>query len=71
MKRILFLLVSAFFATTGFCSNVTEQVTSVFSNEDSQIEQKQDQPLILQKVSDFVKTKLTSHVSHISHYSSR
>lgn len=71
MKRILFLLVSAFFATTGFCSNVTEQVTSVFSNEDSQIEQKQDQPLILQKVSDFVKTKLTSHVSHISHYSHR
>ena len=69
MKRILFFVVSAFFATTGFCSNISEQVASVFKNNDTQIEQKQNQPLILQKVSDFVKTKMTSHYSHRSHYS--
>lgn len=71
MKKILFLLVSAFFATTAFCSNVTEQVTSVFRSEEEQIEQKQNQPLILQKVGDFVKTKVASHRSHYSHYSHR
>lgn len=71
MKRILFVLVSAFITVTAFCSNVTEQIATVIHNDGTKIEQKQNQPLILKKASDFVNEKFSSHRSHYSHSSHR
>ena len=72
MKRLLFLLVSACFAVSGYCSNVSDKVVSVFNdNDEATVEQKKNQPLILQKVGKFVNGKLSSHYSHQSHYSHR
>ena len=72
MKRIFFVLVSAFFAVTAFCSNVTERVTTaVFNEGETKIEQKQNQPLILKKAGDFDNEKFSAHRSHYSHSSHR
>lgn len=76
MKRLMFLLVSAFFATTSYCANATGQIATVFGSNDemAQIEKQKKQPLVLQKAIDLVKSSLAghySHSSHSSHYSSR
>ena len=34
MKRLMFLLVSAFFATTSYCANTAGQIATVFGNND-------------------------------------
>ena len=88
MKRLMFLLVSAFIATTSYCANASENIKTILGSngEATQIEKQKNQPLILQKAIDMVKSSLAghyshgshvshgshgSHVSHVSHYSSR
>lgn len=85
MKRLMFLLVSAFIATTSYCANASDNIKSMLgsNNETTQIEKQKNQPLVLQKTIDMVKSSLaghyshsshvshSSHGSHISHYSSR
>ena len=85
MKRLMFLLVSAFIATTSYCANASDNIKSMLgsNNETTQIEKQKSQPLVLQKAIDMVKSSLaghyshsshvshSSHGSHISHYSSR
>lgn len=76
MKRLMFLLVSAFIATSSYCANVTDNIKNVLGNDDetTQIEKQKNQPLVLQKAIDMVKSSLAghySHSSHSSHYSSR
>ena len=82
MKRLMFLLVSAFIATTSYYANVSENIANVFggNNETTQIEKQKKQPLVLQKAVDMEKRSLAghyshsspvSHSSHRSHYSSR
>ncbi len=67
----MFLLVSAFFATTSYCTNVSDNIMNVLGNDDetTQIEKKKSQPLVLQKAIDLVKGSLASHYSHSSHVS--
>ena len=71
MKRLMFLLVSAFFATTSYCANTAGQIATVFGNNDgtAQIEKQKNQPLVLQKAIDMVKSSLAGHYSHRSHAS--
>lgn len=71
MKRLMFLLVSAFIATTSYCANVSENIANVLVNNDemTQIEKQKKQPLVLQKAVDMVKSSLTGHYSHSSHSS--
>ena len=71
MKRLMFLLVSAFIATTSFCANASENVMNVFGSNDetTQIEKQKNQPLVLQKAIDMVKSSLAGHYSHGSHVS--
>ena len=54
MKRLMFLLVSAFIATTSYCANVSDNIMSVLGNNDetTQIEKQKNQPLVLQKAID-------------------
>jgi hypothetical protein len=69
MKRLMFLLVSAFIATTSYCANVSENVMNAFGSNDetTQIEKQKNQPLVLQKAIDMVKSSLAGHYSHVSH----
>lgn len=71
MKRLMFLLVSAFIATTSYCANVSENIANVFggNEETTQIEKQKKQPLVLQKAVDMVKSSLAGHYSHSSHVS--
>lgn len=73
MKRLMFLFVSAFIATTGYCANVSENIANVFrgNEETAQIEKQKKQPLVLQKAVDIVKSSLAGHYSHSSHSSHR
>lgn len=63
MKRLMFLLVSAFIATTSYCANVSDNIMYVLGNNDetTQIEKQKNQPLILQKAIDMVKSSLAGH----------
>lgn len=68
MKRLLFLVVSAFIAGAGYCTSVGEKIVAKATNSDSQIEQQREQTLILEQASaDF--NLLASHSSHSSHRS--
>ena len=71
MKRLMFLLVSAFIATTSYCANVSDNIMNVLGNNDetTQIEKQKNQPLVLQKAIDMVKSSLAGHYSHSSHVS--
>ncbi len=70
MKRLLFVIVSAFIATTSFATNATESISdALVSNEKAQVEKQKSQPLILQKAADMVKSTLGWHYSHRSHWS--
>ena len=71
MKRLMFLLVSAFIATTSYCANVSDNIMNVLGNNDetTQIEKQKNQPLVLQKAIDMVKRSLAGHYSHSSHSS--
>ena len=42
MKRLMFLLVSAFIATTSYCANVSDNIMNVLGNNDetTQIEKR-------------------------------
>lgn len=80
MKRILFLLVSAFLATTSYCASASEKLSLVISSTSSetQINEQQNEPLILQKSNESINSQFghsshcshSSHSSHSSHYSS-
>ena len=63
MKRLMFLLVSAFIATSSYCANVTDNIKNVLGNDDetTQIEKQKNQPLVLQKAIDMVKSSLAGH----------
>ena len=71
MKRLMFLLVSAFIATKSYCANVSDNIMNVLGNNDgtTQIEKQKKQPLVLQKAIDMVKSSLAGHYSHSSHVS--
>ena len=71
MKRLMFLLVSTFIATTSYCANVSDNIMNVLGNNDetTQIEKQKNQPLVLQKAIDMVKSSLAGHYSHSSHSS--
>lgn len=71
MKRLMFLLVSAFIATTSYCTNASDNIKSMLgsNNETTQIENQKNQPLVLQKAIDMVKSSLAGHYSHSSHVS--
>lgn len=71
MKRLMFLIVSAFIATTSYCANVSDNIMNVLGNNDetTQIEKQKNQPLVLQKAIDMVKSSLAGHYSHSSHSS--
>lgn len=71
MKRLMFLLVSAFIATTSYCTNVSANIKNVLGNDDetTQIEKQKNQPLVLQKAVDMLKSSLAGHYSHGSHVS--
>jgi hypothetical protein len=76
MKRILFLLVSAFMACTAFASNLGKDVIAKVTNNDVVSITKQGQALILERpMSGEVRVNShqshRSHSSHRSHYSSR
>lgn len=85
MKRVLFLLVSAFIAGTTFASNLTKEVVSRVSKDEVVLSDNQNQTLILEKASDAMQlnqwhyshsshashSSHVSHRSHSSHYSSR
>ena len=60
MKRLMFLLVSTFIATTSYCANVSDNIMNVLSNNDetTQIEKQKNQPLVLQKAIDMVRVLL-------------
>ena len=64
MKRLMFLLVSAFIATSSYCANVTDNIKNVLGNDDetTQIEKQKNQPLVLQKAIDMVKSSLAGHL---------
>ena len=49
MKRLMFLLVSAFIATTSYCANVSDNIMNVLGNNDetTQIEKQKNHPLVL------------------------
>lgn len=66
MKRLLFLVVSAFIAGAGYCTSVGEKIVAKATNSDSQIEQQQEQMLILEQTSAEFNL-LASHSSHVSH----
>ena len=68
MKRLMFLLVSAFIATTSYCANASDNIKSMLgsNNETTQIEKQKSQPLVLQKAIDMVKSSLAGHYSHSS-----
>jgi hypothetical protein len=82
MKRVLFLLVSAFIAGTSYCSNLA---SSIVSSKESEVEAKSEQSLVLEQAvlnygavnwhyshsSHSSHTSHTSHTSHRSHYSAR
>lgn len=70
MKRLIFLLVSAFIATTSFCANVTENFSeAIGKNDEAKIEKEKKQPLILEKAEDLLKNTVSWHYSHSSHSS--
>ena len=71
MKRLMFLIVSAFIATTSYCANTSENIMSVFGSNDetTQIEKLKNQTLVLQKAIDMVKSSIAGHYSHSSHVS--
>lgn len=76
MKRVLFLLVSAFVAGTSFASNLSKEIIAKVSNNEVVSVAKQGQALILeQPMSGQIKVRShqshRSHSSHRSHYSSR
>jgi hypothetical protein len=76
MKRVLFLLVSAFMTCTAFASNLSKDVIAKVTNNDVVSVTKQGQTLILeQPMSGQVQVNShqshRSHSSHRSHYSSR
>jgi len=76
MKRVLFLLVSAFMACTAFASNLSKDVIAKVTKNDVVSITKQRQVLILeQPMSGQVRVNghqsHRSHSSHRSHYSSR
>ena len=76
MKRVLFLMVSAFMACTTFASNLGKDVIAKVTNNDVVNITKQGQTLILeQPMSGQVQVNShqshRSHSSHRSHYSSR
>ena len=47
MKRLMFLIVSAFIATTSYCANVSDNIMNVLGNNDetTHIEKQKNQPL--------------------------
>ncbi len=71
MKRLMFLLVSAFIATTSYCANVSDNIMNMLGNDDetTQIEKQKNRPLVLQKAIDMVRNPLAGHYSHSSHVS--
>lgn len=71
MKRLMFLLVSAFIATTSYCANVSDNILNMLGNDDetTQIEKQKNRPLVLQKAIDMVRNPLAGHYSHGSHVS--
>lgn len=83
MKRVLFLVVSAFFAATSSFASVTENVVSSISeSKATEMIKKQvnnGSALVLDVASNVVSSLKThyshsshsSHSSHRSHYSSR
>lgn len=76
MKRVLFLLVSAFMTCTAFASTFSKDVIAKVTNNDVVSFTKQGQSLILeQPMSGQVQVNShqshRSHSSHRSHYSSR
>lgn len=69
-KRLAFILASAFFAAMGYCANLTDKVLNTSDiSADTNIEKRQNQPLILEKAADFLKNSVSWHYSHSSHYS--
>ena len=69
MKRLAFMLVSAFMAVSSYCASVTEKASEAVTGGDTQIEQSlSKQSLILDKAANLVN-KVLAHYSHSSHYS--
>ncbi len=78
MKKLLTAVIAAFFATSGFCSDIISQTNgqNIIQN---QVSQEKMQNLILQKASSkigkfaghFSHSSHASHASHASHFSSR
>lgn len=82
MKRILFVLVSAFLAGTSFATNLSKDIVAKVSNNNETSVNQQGQNLILEMptsvstnadwhYSHSSHSSHSSHRSHTSHYSSR
>lgn len=82
MKRLLFLIASAFIATAGYCSTVSNEVFSKITNSDPIVQLQSVKQLTLEKASSMIAglsqhfshsshSSHSSHASHSSHYSSR
>ncbi len=69
MKRLAFMLVSAFMAVSSYCASITEKATEAVVGGNAQIEQNMgEQNLILDKATNLIN-KVMGHYSHSSHYS--
>lgn len=82
MKRLLFLIASAFIATAGYCSTVSNEVISKITKSDPIVQLQSAKQLTLEKASSLIAkaawhsshsshSSHASHSSHSSHYSSR
>lgn len=69
MKKLMFLAVSAILAGASYCSSVSEKIVAKVTNHDTQIEQQQEQPLVLEQMTTDAKLLAwhSSHSSHVSH----
>lgn len=70
MKRVLFLLVSAFLAGTTYASNLSKDVIAMVTNTHEVSITEQGQSLILEQSLN-VQTQTNGHYSHSSHSSHR
>lgn len=68
MKRILFVLVSAFFAVTSFAANLGKDVVTKIVNDDESTISQQNETLILEQPAGY-EFGVADHYSHSSHSS--
>ena len=65
MKRILFVLVSAFFAVTSFATNLGKDVVTRIINDDESKISRQNEPIILENTVGYA-LRFGDHNSHIN-----